>query len=80
MIQAASDSGNAGALVFFLFDLLYLDGEVISVAPLRVRKERLRNLLSNAGTPLQYSPDRTRPGILHQGLRVVAGGHHLEAR
>jgi len=27
MIQAASDSGNAAALVFFLFDLLYLDGE-----------------------------------------------------
>jgi ATP-dependent DNA ligase len=34
MIQAASDSGNADALVFFLFDLLYLNGEVISAAPL----------------------------------------------
>ena len=55
LIQAASDSGNAGALVFFLFDLLYLDGEVISAAPLRERKERLRHLLSNIGTPLQYS-------------------------
>src|SRR5882672_4688353 len=54
LIQTASDSGNAGALVFFLFDLLYLDGEVISAAPLRERKERLRDLLSNAGTPLQY--------------------------
>ena len=55
LIQAASDSGNADALVFFLFDLLYLDGEVISAAPLRERKERLRHLLSNVGTPLQYS-------------------------
>ena len=27
MIQSASDSGNAAALVFFLFDLLFLDGE-----------------------------------------------------
>src|SRR5690349_13510321 len=27
IIQAASDSGNAEALVFFLFDLLFLDGE-----------------------------------------------------
>ena len=27
IIQAASDSGNADALVFFLFDLLFLDGE-----------------------------------------------------
>jgi bifunctional non-homologous end joining protein LigD len=26
VIQLASDSGNAAALVFFLFDLLYLDG------------------------------------------------------
>ena len=55
MIQAASDSGNADALVFFIFDLLYLDGAATSAAPLRERKERLRDLLSNAGTPLQYS-------------------------
>ncbi len=34
LIQAASDSGNADALLFFLFDLLYLDGEMISAAPL----------------------------------------------
>src|SRR3954452_14943933 len=27
MIQAASDAGNAESLVFFLFDLLHLDGE-----------------------------------------------------
>jgi ATP dependent DNA ligase domain/ATP dependent DNA ligase C terminal region len=55
LIQAASDSGNADALVFFLFDLLYLDGEVISAVTLHERKERLRQLLSNVGTPLQYS-------------------------
>jgi DNA ligase D-like protein (predicted ligase) len=54
LIQTASDSGNAEALVFFMFDLLYLDGEVISAAPLHERKERLRQLLSNVGTPLQY--------------------------
>jgi ATP-dependent DNA ligase len=33
MIQAASDSGNAAALVFFLFDLLYLDGKDVSARP-----------------------------------------------
>jgi ATP-dependent DNA ligase len=37
-----------------MFDLLYLDGDAISSAPLK-RKERLRGLLSNAGSPLQYS-------------------------
>ena len=55
MIQTASDTGNADALVFLLFDLLYLDGEVISAAPLLERKERLRGLISGTGTPLQYT-------------------------
>jgi DNA ligase D-like protein (predicted ligase) len=61
-IQTASDSRNADALVFFLFDLLYLDGEVISSAPLTERKERLRDLLSDAGTPLQYSDHQVGRG------------------
>ena len=55
LIQTASDGGNADALVFFLFDLLYLDDEMISTAPLRERKERLRQLLSHTGPPLQFS-------------------------
>ena len=33
MIQAASDSGNAVGLVFFLFDLLYLDEGLWLVPP-----------------------------------------------
>src|SRR5438132_2420016 len=37
-IQTASDTSNADALVFFIFDLLYLDGEATSAAPLRERK------------------------------------------
>jgi bifunctional non-homologous end joining protein LigD len=55
MIQTASDAGIADALVFFLFDLLYLDGDTISAAPLRERKERLRQLLSGTGSPLHFS-------------------------
>jgi DNA ligase D-like protein (predicted ligase) len=54
MIQDASDSGNATALVSFLFDLLYLDSEDISARPLHERKARLAALLSKAGSPLQY--------------------------
>src|ERR1700736_208788 len=54
MIQLASDAGNAAALVFFLFDLLYLDGEDVSARPLIERKARLAALLSNAGAPLHY--------------------------
>jgi bifunctional non-homologous end joining protein LigD len=55
MIQLASDSGNAAALVFFLFDLLHLDGEDLNARPLIERKERLAGLLSSIGSTLQYS-------------------------
>jgi DNA ligase D-like protein (predicted ligase) len=55
MIQLASDAGNAAGLVFFLFDLLYLDGEDLTARPLIERKERLAALLAKAGSPLQFS-------------------------
>jgi ATP dependent DNA ligase domain len=55
LIQNASDSGNSDALVFFLFDLLHLDGEAIQALHLRDRKERLQALLSETGSPLHYS-------------------------
>jgi ATP-dependent DNA ligase len=54
-IQAASDAGNSDALVFFLFDLLYLDGQTLSSAPLIDRKARLEELLTNAPPALQMS-------------------------
>jgi bifunctional non-homologous end joining protein LigD len=54
LIQNASDPGNPEALVFFLFDLLYLDGET-TARPLKERKERLQMLLSATSSPLQYS-------------------------
>src|SRR5215472_11678610 len=55
LIQNASETGNSGALVFFLFDLLHLDGEAIAPMPVTVRKERLRALLSDGGSPLHFS-------------------------
>ena len=66
LIRNASDTGNSGALVFFLFDLLHLDGEAIAPMPVAERKERLRALLSDASSPLHFqrSPDRARPGLL----------------
>src|ERR1700732_3156582 len=54
MIQAASDSGNAASLVFFLFALLYLDSEDLCARPLIERKARLAALLSDARSPLHY--------------------------
>jgi bifunctional non-homologous end joining protein LigD len=55
MIQAASDAGNAAGLVYFIFDLLHLDGENVGALPLIERKARLAQLLSDVRPPLHYS-------------------------
>ena len=55
IVQLASDSGNAAALVFFLFDLLHLDSVDLRESPLIERKERLKALLANAAPCLHYS-------------------------
>jgi len=55
LIQNASDTGNSGALVFFLLDLIHLNGEAIASMPVTERKERLRTLLSDARSPLHFS-------------------------
>ena len=55
LIHNASDTGNSDALVFFLFDLLHLDGEAIAPMPVTKRKESLRALLSGGGSPLHFS-------------------------
>jgi DNA ligase D-like protein (predicted ligase) len=62
LIQNASDTGNGDALVFFLFDILHLDGETIGPRPLTERKERLRELLSDASAPLQFSDHQVGHG------------------
>ena len=47
LIQNAADNRN-GSLVFFLFDLLFLDGEDLRALPLIERKDRLKALLADA--------------------------------
>src|SRR5215469_8067670 len=54
-IQTASDAGNAAGLVYFIFDLLHLDGEDLCPRPLIARKARLAVLLSGVDQPLHYS-------------------------
>ena len=61
LIQNASDTGNSGALVFFLFDLLYLDSEAIAPMPVTERKERLLLLFP-------FSPDFSRFSRLRQAF------------
>jgi len=53
--RSLTDSGNDAALVFFLFDLLHLDGEDLRPRPLIERKNPLAALLANAPSPVHYS-------------------------
>jgi DNA ligase D-like protein (predicted ligase) len=62
MVRLASDAGNAAGLVFFLFDLLHLDGEDLAARLLIERKARLTELLSGVSSPLQYSDHQTGRG------------------
>jgi len=75
IVQLASERGNAAALVFFLFDLLYLDGEDLRSRPLIERKQRLRTLLANAAPCLHYSDH-----VVGQGPAFYdkAGAMHVE--
>src|SRR5438067_6189657 len=74
MIQAASDAGNAAGLVYFIFDLLHLDGDDFSARPLIERKGQLSALLSSVAPPLYYSDyHRGRGSAFHeQGLQAGA--------
>jgi DNA ligase D-like protein (predicted ligase) len=67
MIQAASDAGDAAGLVFFIFDLLHLDGDDVGARPLIERKARLAELLSGVAPPLHYSDyQRGRGAAFHE--------------
>src|SRR5580704_2839015 len=54
LIQNAADT-RTGSLVFFLFDLLFLDGEDLRGLPLIERKARLAALLADAPSYLQFT-------------------------
>lgn len=54
-LQAAMDEGRTGDLVFFVFDLLFLNGEDTATLPLIERKARLGALLSKPKPGLRFS-------------------------
>jgi DNA ligase D-like protein (predicted ligase) len=54
-LQAATDAHRTTNLVYFVFDLLFLDGEDLADLPLLERKERLQKLLKGIRSGTQYS-------------------------
>ena len=56
-LQNALAGTGTGELVYFVFDLAYLDGYDLRGVTLGERKRRLEDLLGRSKTTLRYSPD-----------------------
>jgi bifunctional non-homologous end joining protein LigD len=54
-LQAAMDNRTTDQLVYFIFDLLFLDDNDLMQEPLRARKRKLQALLQGAPAALRYS-------------------------
>src|SRR6201984_1628394 len=74
LIQNATDTGE-GSLVFFLFDVLHLNGESVTALPLVERKARLESLLKGAPDSLRYNDHQIGNGA---EFHRVACEHGLE--
>ena len=74
IMQNASDSG-AGALVYFAFDLIKLDGGDITGLPLLERKGRLATILKSASAGVAFSEHEGGDG---EAFRRAACSHGLE--
>jgi DNA ligase D-like protein (predicted ligase) len=72
LIQNASDTGE-GSLVYFLFDLLYLNGEDIRDLPVVDRKAQLATLVSGAPHMLQYNDHQIGQGPAFHRLACEHG-------
>lgn len=77
-LQAALSEGHTERLVYYVFDLLFLDGTDLSNEPLMDRKERLRDLLAPLGedSPVRYSEHFVEPGnvMLQHACRLGLEG------
>ena len=77
-LQAALADGEVEGLVFYAFDLLFLDGEDLRDEPLLARKERLEALLQQAPEEgsLRFSEHFVEPGaaMLRHACRIGLEG------
>jgi ATP-dependent DNA ligase len=66
-----TDTGQ-GSLVFFLYDLLHLNGENLMTLPVVERKSRLESLLNGAPASLRYNDYQ-----IGQGPRAASYGQSV---
>jgi len=75
-LQAALSAGNTSQVVYYAFDLLYLDGYDLRGAPLVERKAALKSLLRGGPSRLQFSDDMAGSGadFLRQSCQLGLEG------
>ncbi len=78
LLQSDLSSGRMDRMVFYVFDLLQLDGEDLRKEPLVERKDRLRELLGKAddNAAVRFSDHFTEPGkvMLQHACRMGLEG------
>ncbi|MBV8939711.1 MAG: DNA ligase D [Alphaproteobacteria bacterium] len=84
-LQKALSENDQGALHYYLFDLLHLNGHDLMKEPLATRKEQLRALTPEAHPLLHYSEHFTQEGevVLHKACAIALEGivsKRLDAR
>ena len=80
-LQAAMDEGSTDQLVFFAFDLLYLNGDSTAQLPLLERKKRLQPLFKKEIHGLRYSEHVVSdgPSFREHACKFGLEGRHLKA-
>lgn len=75
-LQDALSAGQADRMVFYAFDLLYLDGYDLRPVPLIERKAALQSLIGNAPSALRYSEHFEEDGelVLRHACRLSLEG------
>jgi bifunctional non-homologous end joining protein LigD len=77
-LQLALSEGHTERMLFYLFDLLYLDGRDLTSEPLLDRKEKLRDLLGTLDErgPVRFSEHFSEPGkvMLEHACRMGLEG------
>jgi DNA ligase D-like protein (predicted ligase) len=75
LTQAATDGTARVHLVYYVFDLLFIDGEAIGFMPLIERKARLQKTLAKPPKGIEFSAHFTEDG---EAVRKNACAHGLE--
>jgi len=61
-LQDALSAGRTGSMLYYVFDLLHLDGADLRGTALAERKQKLLALIGSNSTPLHYSEHFSEPG------------------